>query len=121
MNREARIELAFLERVRARCPGWFPVLDALGSLYTRHGRVEEGLAIDRALVAMRPADATVRYNLACSLALSADPDGALAALEEAVRLGYRDFEWMARDGDLRSLHGDPRFRRLLDSAGLLSA
>ena len=42
----------------------------LGGLYTKQGRIADGLKMDRKLVRLRPDNATAHYNLACSLALS---------------------------------------------------
>jgi hypothetical protein len=43
VQRPQRLEMQFLEGVRRRVPGHEPVLQALGHLYTRVGRYEDGL------------------------------------------------------------------------------
>ena len=53
------------------------------------------------------------YNLACSYAVLGMTDPAVAALQRALELGYRYFEHLRRDPDLKSLRHDPRFIRLL--------
>ena len=107
------IEMDFLEKIMRRLPGDVDVLEALGDLYTRAGRYEDGLAVDRKLVEMEPDDMTIWYNLGCSLALLKQRDAALKALQRAVELGYSDHEWMRRDTDLQSLRDDKDFNRLL--------
>jgi len=102
----------FLGRALSRRPDNLPVLSELATLLTRLGRLEEGLAADQRLVQLAPGDPTVHYNLACSLALLARPDAALAALEQAVSLGYRDWEHLLGDEDLARLRPDPRFQEL---------
>lgn len=92
-----------------------PALVTLGMVLTQLGRHAEGLEVDRRLVELAPEDSTARYNLACSLALTGDPEGALDQLEEAVRLGYDDAAHLAADGDLVSLRGHPRFAALLSA------
>ena len=67
--------------------GLIHVIEILGGLYTRQGRIADGLKMDRKLVRLEPDNPTAHYNLACSLALTSDSDGALTALEEAE--GYR--------------------------------
>ena len=109
-------EIAFLEAVRQRCPRHVGTLKALGDLYTRTGRVEDGLRVDLRLVRLCPRDDMVWYNLGCSYALTGHSERAFHALERAVDLGYDDAGWMNRDEDLASLRCDPRFTRLLNRA-----
>ncbi|HEY1186071.1 MAG TPA: hypothetical protein VGE74_00380, partial [Gemmata sp.] len=80
---------------------------------TMKGRMQDGLAVDRQLVHVRPHDPTAHYNLACRYALLKQRDKALTALRKAVELGYRDFEFMQEDHDLDSIRKDPRFRKLV--------
>ena len=110
---DSAFDLAFYEGVQRRCPDYTEVIEMLGGLYTRAGRIADGLRMDRKLVRLQPANATAHYNLACSLALSARRQDALAALRRAVALGYTDLDWMERDPDLESLKGNPGFRQLL--------
>lgn len=108
-----RVELKFLEALRKRCPSHEPLLEALGNLYTRVGRYEDGLQVDLELTKLRPREPENWYNLGCSHALVGDKENALAALEHAVDIGYSDGEWMSKDADLTALHGDHRFLDLV--------
>lgn len=96
-----------------RNPRNVDALAELGQAYSRLGRLEEGLSVDRQLVRLVPENPTAHYNLACSLALLGRPDEALDALERAVELGYDDAEFLQEDDDLASLRGEERFRRLV--------
>ena len=107
------VEMDFLEKVLGRLPQDIDVMEALGDLYTRVGRYEDGLALDRKLAEREPDDMTIWYNLGCSLALLKQRDAALKALRRAVELGYSDHEWMSRDHDLQSLREDGEFNTLL--------
>jgi hypothetical protein len=49
------------------------------------------------------------YNAACCHALGGQPDPAFASLQRAIDGGFRDGKHLARDTDLASLHGDPRW------------
>ncbi|MEI6564425.1 MAG: tetratricopeptide repeat protein [bacterium] len=109
------VEMDFLEKVAIRLPEDKEVLLALGDIYTRIGRYEDGLKTDRTLVRLAPDDATIRYNLACSLALLKRREDALETLQKAVELGYQDNEWMSRDRDLVSLRGEKAFQVLLEA------
>lgn len=113
IERRQKVELQFLEALRRRCPSHEPLLEALGHLYTRVGRFEDGLRIDLELTRLRPREPENWYNLACSYALTGDREKALAALDHGVDLGYSDGEWMRKDPDLALLHGDARFETLV--------
>ena len=89
------------------------VLRALGDLYTKVGKVEEGLQVDKDLSLLCPFESEVWYNLGCSYALTGRKEEAFDALDHAIRLGYEDPDWMARDRDLESLREDPRFEKLV--------
>ncbi|HSI08919.1 MAG: hypothetical protein ACAH89_07600 [Rariglobus sp.] len=106
-------DIAFYESVLRREPGYEDVIELLGGLYTKTGRIADGLKMDRKLVKLQPDNATARYNLACSLALSKRRADALRALGEAVKLGYTDYDWMAQDPDLESLKNVSAFKALL--------
>lgn len=54
------------------------------------------------------------YNLACSYALMGEPDLALDCLERANLEGMSIAGWAENDSDLDSLHGEPRFKALMD-------
>lgn len=106
-------EIGFFESVLRRNPRYADVIEILGGLYTKEGRIADGLRMDRRLVRLQPDNSTAHYNLACSLALSKRPNDALRSLREALELGYRDFSWMARDPDLSELQEHPDFVRML--------
>lgn len=103
----------FLEIEVERHPENLAALSELGHVYTRQGRHERGLGIDRRLVRLAPENPTVHYNLACSLALLDRAAEALDALEHAIGLGYDDPMFMLQDEDLEALRGEERFRDLV--------
>lgn len=53
------------------------------------------------------------YDQACCYALVGQKKQALAALEQSVLLGYKDYNNMVNDNDLRSLRKDKRYLSLL--------
>ena len=113
VGRAGRIEMNFLEQVRRRCPADRPGNEVLGDLYTKVGRIEDGLDVDLALTRAHPDDAYVWYNLGCSYALIGQKDEAFVALGRAVDLGYCDFEWFMKDDNLDGIRSDLRFFKLL--------
>jgi tetratricopeptide (TPR) repeat protein len=106
-------EISFFESVLRRNPRDTGVIERLGGLYTKDGRIDEGLRMDRRLVRLMPDNATAHYNLACSLALKKRKADALRSLERAVELGYKDHDWMTQDPDLDGLKGHPAFKALV--------
>jgi predicted Zn-dependent protease len=115
-GKPSRVEVEFLEALRRRCPDHEPLLEALGHLYTRHGRFAEGLDVDLRLTRISPTDPENWYNLACSFALTRQNDRAISALRKAVALGYSDVEWMQSDEDLASLRDQSEFGALVEQA-----
>lgn len=111
--RDPAFEIGFFESVLRHDRQCVEVIEILGGLYTKHGRIADGLKMDRKLVRLQPANATAHYNLACSLALSKRNSDALRSLRHAVRLGYRDFEWMSHDPDLQGLKRIPEFGAII--------
>ncbi len=105
-------EIAFFERLIQGAPNFVEALAPLAELYTKKGRYEKGLQIDKRLARLRPGDAVVHYNLACSYALVGKKEEAFETLERAIRLGYDDFDHLKRDPDLKGLHEEPRFQAL---------
>lgn len=110
---DPQFEIQFFESVHRRCPDYLEVVGLLGGLYTRVGRIADGLKMDRKLVRLDPENPTAHYNLACSLALCRKRPDALRSLRKALALGYDDLDWMQQDPDLDILKNDPEFLQLL--------
>jgi tetratricopeptide (TPR) repeat protein len=110
---DPQFEIEFYEAILRRSPDYTEVVGLLGALYTRVGRIADGLKMDRKLVRLEPDNPTAHYNLACSLALCKKRPAALQSLRKAVSLGYDDVDWMLQDPDLEILKADPEFQQLL--------
>jgi Flp pilus assembly protein TadD len=113
-NSDPAFEIRFFESILRRNGSYTDVVEILGGLYTKIGRIADGLKMDRRLVRLRPENATAHYNLACSLALCRRKAEALRALQRAVALGYNDLEWLAQDPDFDGLKEHAQFRALLE-------
>ena len=111
---DPQFEIEFFEAIYRRCPDYTEVVGLLGGLYTKVGRVADGLRMDRKLVKLEPDNATAHYNLACSLALCKKRPDALKSLRKAVDLGYSDRDWMEQDPDYDSIRNEPRFKKLME-------
>lgn len=99
----------------------------VGIIRVMTGRVESGIE----LIEQRRKDfnreSLFHYNAACMYgrameAMDKTPDGAgrkkqyrdqaIRDLATSVRHGFEEFDWMAEDPDLKSLHGDPEFAKI---------
>jgi tetratricopeptide (TPR) repeat protein len=112
-NRDLAFDIQFFETILNKHAAYDDVIEILGGLYTKAGRIEDGLKMDKKLVKLHPDNPTAHYNLACSLALVNKPKSAVDSLTQAIELGYRDVEWLAQDPDLESLKTDSDFVALV--------
>ena len=113
-----RFEAGFYEQAISIEPENVEFLLSLGSVYSRLGLVEKSLKVDLKLVRMRPEDPMFHYNLACSYSMTGQVDQALAALRNAIRLGYVNLEHITRDRDLDNLKSDRRYHDIIDQLEL---
>ncbi len=111
-QRDLDTKIQFIEGLVRRDPDYVDALQLLGDHYTRRGRFSEGLHVDERLARLEPANPLVFYNLACSYSLTDEFERALAALHQAIQLGYRDFKWLAKDPDLKKLRAQPGFEEV---------
>ncbi len=87
----------------------------LASAYAYFGNKNDAIQQLEKAVAMRPNDPNTLYNAACAYGLLDMKAEALAMLKRAAETGFSDLEWISRDSDLASLHGDPAFEQLIDA------
>lgn len=106
-------EIVFYENILKETPHFIEALSAIGDLYTRAGLWQKGLEVDIKLSHLRPEDAIVYYNLACSYALLNQTRAALGALTKAIDFGYDDFEHLKGDTDLDNLLKDEHFQQYI--------
>lgn len=119
MDRETLdFEIAFYEALVKDKRDFVDALIPLAEAYTRRGLYKKGLVIDKRLVRLRKNDPVAYYNLGCSYALLGEKDAAFKAIEQALKLGYRDLEHLKQDPDLKNLRDDPRFAKLISPVSL---
>ena len=80
--------------------------------YAEQGRVEDAMREANLAMVLRPNEAAVLYNAACTFCSLNKKEEALEALAKAHKLGMTDPIWTRQDPDLVLLHGDPEFERL---------
>jgi len=81
-------------------------------MYAQEGRVEDSVREANLAMVLRPDEATVLYNAACTFSALGKRAESLDALQKAWNAGFKDADWTRRDPDLAPLHGDPEFERL---------
>lgn len=113
MSDTFQFEIDFCRSILKRDGKDLDTLEMLAGYYTKAGRIDEGLELDRKLVRLDPDNAVSHYNLACSLALKKRSRAAMNALRKALEKGYRDFNWIMQDPDLSNLQEEPSFVALL--------
>lgn len=110
--RDLDVEISFFKGIVGRDSDYVEALQILGDAYTRRGEFADGLKVDEQLARLRPDDALVHYNLACSYSLMDQVERAGASLEKALQLGYRDFKWIVTDPDLKNLRSHALYRKI---------
>ncbi len=120
-QRELDTKIEFIEGLVRRDPQYVDALQILGDHYTQRGRITEGLQVDEKLAQLEPENPVVFYNLACSYSLTEEFERAVAALHRAIKLGYDDFAWLAKDPDLKKLREQPAFDKLKEKIKQLKA
>jgi len=109
-NRHQRMQV--LENHLAKVPEDARARVLLSGDYGAMGRVDDAGREANLAMALRPNDALVLYNVACTFCELGKKDDALNALRKAWENGFRDADWARRDPDLTPLYGDPEFERL---------
>jgi len=84
----------------------------LGGMYAQMDRLDEAVRETNLAITLRPNEATVLYNAACTFCFMKKKTEALDALRKAWEAGFKDPDWARRDPDLSLLRGEPEFERL---------
>jgi len=84
----------------------------LAAFYAEEGRQEDAVREANLAMLLRPNEAMVHYNAACTFCSLNKKDEALDALNKAWRNGFKDADWARRDPSLTILRGDPEFEKL---------
>lgn len=79
----------------------------------RLGSPDRGMEWAAKALLIDPEDAGVRYNVACLYALEGQTTRAIECMEDAIRVGFGNRDWLELDPDIDSLRGDPRFEALM--------
>lgn len=113
-NKDLEFERNFYEDLIKDKPDYTDALIPLGNIYTQTGEYKKGLEIDKRLVKLKPDDPIIFYNLACSYSLLNDIKQSLSALEKAIKVGYKDLDFIYQDKDLKNLKKTKVFQKLIE-------
>jgi adenylate cyclase len=118
-NAEAALEadraaIKLLERRIELYPDDTRALHLAAGVYAKLGQRERAIAVAERALALRPREFATLYNVACAYAQLGEKDRALAILEGFSKVGQGSFDWIREDPDFQSLHGDPRFERVVE-------
>ncbi len=116
-ERLRRREMEVLEEQLQQFPDDVRARTLLAADLAIFGRPDDAVRHVRIAVAMRPTDANVLYNAACTFGLLKMKDDALATLKRSLEAGYYNVDWCTKDPDLAILHDDPEFQRLMIPRG----
>jgi len=84
----------------------------VSTYYADDGREDDALREANMAMTLRPNEATVHYNAACTFCAIGRKEDALDALQKAWRAGFKDADWARQDPYFASLLGDPKFDEL---------
>jgi Tfp pilus assembly protein PilF len=84
----------------------------LSSDYADEHRTEDAMREANLAMLLRPNEATVHYNAACTFCKLGRKKEGMEALTKAWNTGFTDADWARRDPDLTLLHDEPEFDRL---------
>jgi non-specific serine/threonine protein kinase len=104
---------AVLQQQLERVPEDVRARILLGGMQALLGNEEESIRQLQTAVALRPNEASILYNAACTYGAMKRKSEALEMLKRAVAAGYGNLDWMRKDPDLDSVHDEPEFKKLV--------
>ena len=110
---QAAFERQFFSCVLRRNGEHIDALRRMVEVFATAGEHEKALPLDFRLVRLLPHNCIVRYNLACSLAMTGQIEAAMDELHEAIQRGYSDVVHLQTDPDLDPLRGHPLYNELI--------
>jgi TolB-like protein/Tfp pilus assembly protein PilF len=92
--------------------------DARGHIFYAHALLRIGKTKDaeqeaEKAIDLSPNDALMSYNVACFHSRLGNKDSGIKYLEQAIKLGYANYEWIKRDPDLNNIHNETGYTELL--------
>jgi len=85
----------------------------LATNYAHFKKKEAAMSEVKKALTLRPNDANILYNAACTYGVMEKKAEALDLLRKMKEHGFSQLDWARRDPDLACLHNDPEFLALL--------
>ncbi len=104
---------AVLQQQLERVPEDVRARILLGAMLALIGNEEEAVRHLQTAVALRPNEASILYNAACTYGAMKRKSEALEMLKRALAAGYGNLDWMRKDPDLDCVHDEPEFKKLV--------
>ena len=114
-ERLRRREREVLEAQLQRFPDDVRARILLASDQASAGETDSAIMHVKIAVAMRPTDANILCNAACTYGLLGMKIDALENFSRSVAAGYSNLDWCLNDPDLEILHDESEFKALLES------
>ena len=114
-ERLRRREREVLEAQLQRFPDDVRARILLASDQASAGETDSAIMHVKIAVAMRPTDANILYNAACTYGLLGMKIDALENFRRSVAAGYSNLDWCLNDPDLEILRDESEFKALLES------
>jgi hypothetical protein len=107
---------ALFEQAVRQYPGAPLALHWFGHTFDRQ-EPKEAERLWAAVVAVRPGEYDLFYDMACMRGLTGDVAGSIDYLRKAFHAGYRTWDALQVDPDLRAVRADPAFASLMREFG----
>jgi serine/threonine protein kinase/Flp pilus assembly protein TadD len=111
-QRFREMEMLILERQLETVPEDVRARILLAADYANVGRSDDAIRHLEMALALRPNDANVLYNAACTYGVLGRKAEALATLRRARDAGYSNHDWPRLDPDLSCVHDTPEFKAI---------
>ena len=112
LKRFREMEMSLLERQLEMVPEDVRARSLLAADYANLGKVDDAVRHLEMAAALRPNDANIMYNVACTYGVLGKKEECLEALKRSVHAGYANMDWPKQDPDLKLIHDDPGFAKL---------
>ena len=112
LNQLESAEKCYISSLRLDTSQWMPHF-RLGVLYTTLHKLDKAEGEYLNAVRILPEEPANYYNLACLKANQKQTISALHYLEEALKHGFSDYDWVTKDEDLAPLRALPEWKALM--------